>query len=152
MGFESGIDPCNPSVISSVCAIVSLILFFLQKSDFCMPVLDYIKITAIIVIMYFYYQVVIKLKPALCGVKGASMWSCVCLSMLIAGGALAALCVRFRDPSTGKASPVAVAGGYAGLIFCLLPCTILCIFRLYHNGGPMDKDFWNPSTMFKVYI
>ena len=137
-------DPCNPSLVSSACVVTLAGIGFLQVSGYCLPVLDYIKFVTICVIMYFYYQVVLKLKPALCGMNGASMWSCVCLSMLISIGIMTALCVRFKQAGE--------IGGYAALIFCFLPYTLCCLFRMYGTGGPLDKDFWDPSTMMKVYM
>lgn len=138
------IDPCQLSPISSGMIVTIAAIVALQYTGFCLPVLDYVKFTAICILMYFYYEVVIKKKPAVCGTAGASMWSSICLSIIISTMLLAGLCVQFQGMGEGI--------GYGLLIFCILPYTLCCIFRLYFTKGPFSSDFWNPKTITKIYV
>lgn len=137
-------DPCNISAICSgiMCMLVTII--GLHYSGYCLPVLDYVKFTAICILMYFYYQITIKQKSPVCGTKGLSMWSSICLCMLISIGILGGLCYRFDE--------IGEAAGYGLLIFCVFPYTLCCIFRLYATKGPFSADFWNPKTITKIYM
>lgn len=138
------IDPCNPYPICSATILIVVLIMGLQVTGFCNPVLDYVKFTVVTILMYFYYQVVIKQKPALCGMDGMSMWSCICWSMMVGVAILTGLCVRLQFPG--------VMIGYVLLIFCILPCTLTCMFRLYHSKGPFTSEFLNPATITKVYM
>ncbi len=129
-------DPCNPSPISSGCMLILCAIIALQITGFCMPVLDYIKFTVISILMYFYYEVVIKAKKPLCGN--------ICLCILIFTVILTGLCIRFKQPGE--------LGGYILLVFGFLPLTLCTISRLYFEGGPFTTGFWNPVTITKIYI
>ncbi len=138
------IDPCSLSPASSGCICALIIIAALQISGYCLPVLDYVKFSAICILMYFYYEIVIKQKSPVCGTDGISMWSSICLCIMIGIVILGGLCLRFR-----QAGEIA---GYIALIFCFLPYTLCCIFRLYFTKGPFSADFWDPSTITKIYV
>lgn len=138
------LDPCQISPISSGLIITVAAITALQVTGFCLPVLDYVKFTAICILMYFYYEIVIKTKPPLCGTKGLTMWSSICSCVILCTAILAGLCVRFKEGGE--------IAGYGLLIFCVLPYTLCCIFRLYSTKGPLSGDFWNPKTITKIYI
>lgn len=142
--MESLIDPCNPYLVSSGCILMSGLIIFFQMLGFCIPVLDYLKFTAISILMYFYYETVIKMKKPLCGFEGTSMWSSMSLCMFVSTLILAALCIRLRQ--AGEAI------GYIALIFCVLPYTLCCMSRLYFEKGPFNAGFWNPTTITKMYV
>ena len=142
--FTNTFDPCNPFLAMFCAIIIACVIVGLQVTGVCLPALDYVKFTAICILMYFYYEIVIKQKAALCGESGISMWSSICLCVIISLLILTGLCIRLR-----KAGEIV---GYIALIFCILPYTLCCIFRLYFTKGPFSEDFWNPTTITKIYV
>lgn len=147
--MENIIDPCNGasmicSCIVTLIAVVGTHMFFSEDPRKCLPTIDYVKFSVICILMYFYYQIVIKMEKPLCGNAGGSMWSSICMCMLISAGALFAMCYKFKQ--------IGEIIGYFLLVFGFLPCTLCCMFRMYKTGGPLNGDFWNPSTITKVYM
>lgn len=138
------IDPCQISPVMSGLVLTLGAIITLHYQDFCLPLIDYVKFTAICILIFFYYQAVIKLEPQVCGNNGASMWSSICASILITSAIIGGICVKFKQ--AGEIS------AYIGLIFCFLPLTLCCIFRLFHSKGPLNGEFWDPTTITKIYI
>lgn len=146
------LDPCSVIPISFGCITTIAAIAAIQVSGFCLPVLDYVKFVTICILMYFYYEIVIKSRPAVCGNTGGSMWSSICLCVVICAAILAGICMRFNKGDTEGLPGVGDAIGYFLLVFGVLPCTLCCIFRLYFTKGPFNADFWNPATITKIYV
>ena len=105
------IDPCNFSSVSSSMSCVLILICGMQYANVvsqkmgipmppgadCLPYLDYLKFVFGFIMAYFTYEVVIKGKKARCGNDGFSMWSSICLSMLLSSAIIMYVCVQYKD-------------------------------------------------------
>jgi hypothetical protein len=137
-------DPCNLCPICScliTMCIISIVMTFMSPSY---SATDYVKFVFFSILIYYYYETVIKGKKPLCGINGCFMWSSILLIMIFYTSFFLTLTIMYHFPAD--------IACYFSLIFFAVPCTLCCVSRLWFSGGPFTASFFNPTTITKLYI